>query len=149
MKYFIYIILIFIAFSSCKRVKEKAKNAINESGEIVGKTAGEFGKGISEGVEETFKIDLELSDQLVAKGLESGKISLANDSIGTDNILVVYLISNQDFEQTIHAKVFDQDGLEMGRSQIDVALQTGDAAYYEFVFAKRTNIDRSSKIMLE
>ena len=94
MKKLLLALAVIIIYTSCSDTKEKAKKTIKSGGEIVGKTVGEFGKGISEGVEETFKTSITVSGDLLQKGLELGKIILSSDEDATDNVLNVYIIFN-------------------------------------------------------
>ena len=149
MKTIIYLITVLVLMTSCNRAKDKAKDVIKGSGEIVGKSVSEFGKGITEGVEETFELKIETSEELKSNGIELGKIEFNSDSIGTDNLLSVYLIFNQPFNKSIQVKVFDHNNLEMGRSSITINADSGEANYYDFQFDKRTNIDTDSKIIME
>ena len=43
----------------------------------------------------------------------------------------------------------DKNGLETGRAKIDIAGKADEAAYFDFVFDKRTYIEVKSKIILE
>lgn len=149
MKYLFYLITIISILSSCDRTKDKAKDIIKGSGEIVGKTISEFGKGVTEGVEETFEVKITETEELKNKGIELGKINFENDSVGTDNVLNVYMIFNKNFNDTIRIKVYDNNNLEMGRSRQSINAKAGDASFYNFHFDKRTNIDSDSKITME
>jgi hypothetical protein len=133
---------------SCNRAKEKAKDVINNTGETVGKGVSEFADGLKEGVTKTFDCNLELSADLLAKGLNTGKFSIESDS-GTANRVVVYLIFEKDLNQTIKAKVFDTDHKEYGRTSVTVNNKAGEAKFVDFIFDKRTDIESRSKIVLE
>lgn len=101
------------------------------------------------GVEQAFNINIELSDHLKQKGIKLGKVILANDSLGTDNMLNVYIIFDKDFKEPITLKAFDNRGLEMGRSKQEITATKDEARFYDFHFDKRTNIDTDSKIVME
>lgn len=143
-----YIFFLALVLASCGGATDRAKDAIKDGGEIVGKTVGEFGKGVTEGLEETFQMNIDLSEQMLSNGIELGKITLENSG-GTDNVLVVYMMFKNDFEADVLAKIFDTAGLEMGRSSQNITAKAGEARYFEFNFDKRTNIDRDSKITME
>lgn len=139
----------FIAVS-CGKIKEKTKEGINKSGETIGKTATEFVSGVSEGVEKTLVSEISLSGNLKKEGIRTGKISVTNSPQGgTNNVLTVYLIFDKDFKSVIAAKVFDNDGLEIGRARLAIENTAGNAGYYDFVFDKRTHIETKSKVELE
>lgn len=133
---------------SCNRAKEKAKEAINKTGETVGKGVSEFADGVKEGVTKTFDCKVLLSNDLTSKGVSAGKFSIESDSTN-DNKLVVYLIFDKDFNQPIRAKVFDVDNKEYGRTSVAVTGKAGEARFIDFVFDRRTDIETRSKIVLE
>jgi hypothetical protein len=141
------VVLFTLLFYQCSSsgVKEK----INKVGDVTGQVVGEFATGVSKGVEKTLNASISLSDNLKKQGLNVGKITFGNDSIGVDNILTVYIIFAQDFKGRITAKAFEQDGLEIGRAKKDITGKKDDAGYFEFRFDKRTNIDNHSKIVIE
>jgi hypothetical protein len=143
-----YIFLIFvITLVSCDWVKQKTKETVNKSGEIVAKTGSEFANGISKGVEQTFTAEVNIDSKLLDKGISTGKIVIRGTDTTNDNIVSVYLIFNKPFNQKITAKVFTQDGLECGRVTQTVVGNKDDAKYVDFVFDKRTNIDLKGKIV--
>ena len=148
MRTFIFYLVLACVIISCGDAGEKAKDAIKDGGEIVGKTVGEFGKGVSEGLEETFQINISLSEELVDQGVELGKINVENSG-GTDNLLVVYMMFEEDFSAEVLTHVFDTEGLEMGRSSQEIEGKAGEARFFEFNFDKRTNIDSDSKITMK
>ncbi|PWU02707.1 MAG: hypothetical protein C5B52_04850 [Bacteroidetes bacterium] len=125
------------------------KKNLNSAGEKAGEAVGEVVHGVSSGVENAFRVEISLSDHLKTSGLELGKIQLSNDSSGTDNLLNVYVIFKKDFDGSVTCKVFDNNGLEMGRSTEKVQGKVGNAKFFDFHFDKRTNIDRDSKITME
>jgi hypothetical protein len=125
------------------------KENINKAGDVAGQTAGEFIEGASKGVQKAFDVKLELPEQLKAQGLEFGKASVTSDSLGTDNLLLLYVIFNKDFEGTLTAKVFDEQALEMGRTTIQVSGKKEEARFIEFHFDKRTNIDSKNKLTIQ
>ena len=144
----LFLLSITIFIFSCNRAKEKAKDAINKTGETVGKGVSEFADGLKEGVTKTFDCTLEVSKDLNAKGIGTGKFSIETDS-STANKAVVYLIFEKDFDQTIKAKVFDADNKEYGRTSLAVSAKAGEAKFVDFVFDQRTDIESRSKIVFE
>ena len=146
MKQIVITLIIAFMITSCNRTKDKAKEVIKGGGEIVGKTVGEFGKGVVEGVEETFQYKIAVSEELKNKGIALGKIEYG-DRIGEElNTLSVYVIFNQSFKDTVYLKVYDNNGLEMGRSNLLLEAPKGHAMFYEFKFDLRADIDYDSII---
>ena len=136
-------------FISCDNAKEKTKEALNKTGETVGQSASEFAKGVKTGVEKTFEYSVVLSDDLKAKGLETGKLLVSAGEAKSDNILSVYFIFLKDFKGTVSIKVYDEKGEEYGRTSIETEGKKGQAFYTDFIFDKRTDIESKSKFVIE
>ncbi len=135
---------------ACHTVEDKTKKVINKSGEVIGKGATEFAKGISEGVDKTLECKLTISPALQQKGLKTGKFSVETDSTGLHhNKLVVYMIFDKDLIQTLSFKVYDNKGLEAGRSYFMVSGKAGEAKYLDVLFDPRTDIETRSSITIE
>ena len=144
------ILSIAILLASCSDMKEKTKETLNEGGEIVGKTATEIVEGIKTGVDKTLECDVEVSQQLIDKGIKTGKFSIENDSTGgNNNVLIIYLIFEKDFKGSLTAKVLDKKGLEGGRSKLTITAKAGNAGFFDFKFDRRTYIEVKSKIVVE
>ena len=147
--YILFCSLIFIGLASCNWAKDKAKDTVNKTGEIVAKTGSEFVNGVRKGVEKTFSNEVRLSDVLKSKGIQTGKILVSNSDSAMDNVLTMYIIFGNDFSQMVVAKVYDEQGLEYGRAKQMVEGKKGDAKYFDFIFDKRTNIDSKGSIRFE
>lgn len=140
----------FFAFNSCDWMKETTKEVINKSGETVGKATTEFAEGVTEGIDRSLDCELKLSEKLIGKGLQTGKFSIKNDSLGhTNNVLSLYIIFNKGFEGELQAKVFDKKGLECGRKTMPVQAKANESRYIDFIFDSRTEIEVRSKITIE
>lgn len=149
MNLFNLLIFVVIVTSSCNWTKDKAKQGANKTGEVVAKTGSEFVDGVAKGIEKSFSNEIIMTDNLKASGLKTGKILIRSSDSTTDNILSPYLIFEKDFDQIIMVKVFDEQGLEYGRTTQTVSAKANEAKYFDFVFDKRTNIDGKGKISLE
>lgn len=142
----IVIFLITFLFScSSESVKEK----INKAGDIAGQATGEFVEGASKGIQKAFDVEVFLDEELKNAGIEIGKSSVENDSIGKDNLLIVYIVFTKKFKGTITAKVFDSNEKEMGRSKALLSGKVDETKFVEFHFDKRTDIDSKNKITIE
>ena len=73
---------------------------------------------------------------------------LGTDST-TDNIVSVYLIFDKHFSGILTAKAIHNNGLEFGRTSMDIVADSGQAKFVDFVFDKRTDIDRNDRVTLE
>ena len=149
LKYMILTLSALMLLGACGRIKEKAKETINKSGETVGKSATEFIGGVSEGIDKTLQCELSLSESLVDKGLKTGKFMIGSADGGRNNQLTIYLIFDKDFKTSVTAKAFDKNGLEVGRAKIEIEGKADEAGYFDFVFDKRSYIEAKSKIVLE
>ncbi|MEO8590634.1 MAG: hypothetical protein ABI432_14765 [Flavobacteriales bacterium] len=134
------------ALCSCNWAGEKTKSALNKGGELAGTAATEVIEGVTTGVEQTWKVDVRLSNELQAKGLAIGRTQLESDNSGRDNQLIVYLSAKNALTDTLTATAFDQDGLEMGRTQLPLRLKAGSADYHTIVFQSRTDLERKSRV---
>lgn len=140
--------MIIVAMISCDWAKDKAKSTLNKTGEIVGKTGSEIADGVSKGVEESFANSVILSDDLGQSGVKMGKVMITSTDSTSDNILAAYLIFDKPFLGKITAKVMDVNGQEFGRASVTIDAKADDAGFYDFVFDKRTNIDRGDRVYL-
>lgn len=129
--------------SGCSRCSPRKK--INEGGEVVGQTIGEFTEGVVSGVDDSFEIQASLSEELKTKGVTTGKIQTGTET----NILVVYFIFTKDFSDTLQFKAFDNKGLEIGRVRQGVSGKKDDASYVEVVFDPHTRLQVDSKVTVE
>jgi hypothetical protein len=80
--YFVIITGVLFVSLSCTRIKSTAKETLNKGGEVVGKSATEFVEGVSEGVERTLDCLIVVSEELINKGISTGKYFITNDSGG-------------------------------------------------------------------
>ncbi len=144
------LVILLLSISSCDKIKRKAKETIKQGGETVGKTASEFYQGVADGVEDNLKSEIILSENLKEKGLELGNFEIENQSIlENDNKLILYIIFNKDFEDTVFVKAINKKGLEIGRTKLAIQSKAKNAKHYDFTFDKRTNIEAKSRIIIE
>ena len=150
MKLIFSILAFSLVLFACDSVKQKTKEAINDGGEVAGKTATEFIEGVTEGVDRSLDCSLSLSHTLQDKGLKTGKFTINNDTLGGENnLLTVYLIFDKDFKENVLVKAFDKKDFEMGRSKLLIEGKAGEAKFFDFHFDKRTNIEVKSKLNFE
>jgi hypothetical protein len=147
MKKIIALSFLALLISSCST--DSIKQKINKAGDVVGQTTGEFIEGAADGVQKAFDVKISLPKGLKEKGVEFGKSTISNDSIGTDNLLEVYIIFNKDYQGKLTAKVYDDNSLEMGRATVQLNGKMDETKYVAFHFDKRVNIDSKNKITVE
>jgi hypothetical protein len=133
----------------CQRAKQGAKDALNKGGEITGAAASEVLEGVTTGVEETWKVDVQLSATRVQQGLGLGKTTVESHSLGNNNLLIVYLTTTQAVKDTLRVRALDQEGLEMGRATLVMDAAAGSGAFYEVHFPERTDLERKSTVVVE
>jgi hypothetical protein len=145
-------IVIFIAiltmFSSCDWAKQKAKNTVHKTGEVVAEAGSEFADGVKKGVSNSFSNMAIVTDSLSLKGVRLGKIAVNGTDSTSDNVFSAYIIFEKGFDGKITAKALDKEGIEFGRAFCMIKVTPGDAGYFDFRFDSRTNIDREDKIIL-
>ena len=142
-------LLLTVTLLSCNWAKTKAKDTVNEAGQVAGKAGSEFVNGVAKGIEKTFQNEVVLSDDLKMKGVKTGKIIIHGSDSTVDNILSVYFIFDKDFNQGITIKVISNEGQEYGRLTQVVTGRQGEAKYLDFIFDKRTNIDGRGKLQIQ
>ena len=139
-------LLAALLLGACDRAGEAAKNTINKSGEVAGQAASEFLKGAKEGVEETLALPVVLDASVHDRGLSIGKTeATGGDSFHTLN---VYLIFDRDLSDSLMAKAYDADGLEMGRVRFAVNGKAGDAAWHTITFPEQTDLEAKGKVVI-
>ena len=138
-----------LILGSCDWTRNKAKDSLHKGGEIVGKAGSEVVDGVAKGVEESFANLVETSTGITSNGIRLGQVKVYGTDSTTDNIVSVYLIFDKRFAGRMTAKAIDNNGLEFGRASMDIAADSGQAKFVDFVFDKRTNIDRNDRVKLE
>lgn len=138
----------FAVLGACIRAAEGAKEALNKGGEIAGKAAGEVLEGVKTGVEDTWSVRVRLSPELTQRGLGLGTTRVESDSLGNDNLLVVYLTSEQALTDTLRVLAFDKDSLEMGRAALPLHVEAGSGTFHEVRFPARTDLERKCTVYI-
>lgn len=141
--------IFIVHISACNWAKDKAKETIHKGGEMAGKAGAEIADGVRKGVEKSFANLVEATPELAGKGIELGRIIVTGTDSTSDNIVSVYMIFHNDFKSKVIARAVDENKNEFGRTSVDVIAAANEARYIEFVFDRRTNLDRNDKIILE
>ena len=114
----------------------------------MGSTARSFGDGVGEGIDKSGNSMLKISESLNNRGLKLGHHTVSDEN-GNDNKLSLYFIFEKDFEGSVMVKVLNKQGVEVGRVKQQIKGKKDDAAYFDFVFDSRTNIDPKYNIIIE
>lgn len=151
MKYLMYFLLLVLLLStSCNRVKKGAKETINKSGELVGKTATEFAEGVTEGVDRALDCQTVLSQTLQEQGVRTGTFKIDdNPEGGHDNMLTLYTIFDEPFIGDVQVTVFTKKGLEAGRVHQSIEATKGETRYLSFGFDPKMQIETKSRFEIE
>jgi predicted type IV restriction endonuclease len=136
---------LFLFSCSSSTIKEN----LNKAGDEAGQAIGELATGISNGVKKAIEPKIEVSESLKTQGISFGKMTIGSDSVGKDNVLIAYVIFENNFNGQITAKLFDDKNLEMGRVKQDLKGKKDKTTYVEFHFDKRVEINNESKLTLE
>lgn len=140
-------LLILLTILSCNKIKEKSRETINKSGEIIGESSSEFIDGVSNGIEKkfhcTFKFDSSFNQ------LSTGKYNLAKSGTSNNNILILYIIFNNDLQKEVKVRAIDQEGLEYGRTKILFSGKKGEAKYYDIEFDKRVDLESQTRFIFQ
>lgn len=144
-----FCLIIFMASCSGPEVKEKAREAINKTGETVGKGASEFFDGVADGVSERFNCHVQIDSSLVKKGLEMGKIRVTGSDSGSAHILSIYFVFNENMDQPVSIKLLDEEKKEYGRIKGMISGKKGEARFVDFVFDPKTAIETNSLFQIQ
>ena len=125
---------------------EKGEAALEKSGEALKNTANKAADQFNDLVDRNLNATMEVSEELKAKGLSTGKFYIEEGANKKDNKLVVYFIAEKDFSGDVKFKVVNKDGQELGRTTVKLNKKAGDAGYEDVVFDERTDIESKSTI---
>ena len=148
MRKFVLAAALLAAMVSCKD-EEKTEEFEEKAGSAIDSTVESIKHGVEDAKEElnsSLTPDIILNESLKEKGISIGKYTIENDKKGTDNKLVIYIITEKDFNGTLTFKVLDKKGVESGRQALKLTAKAGEAGYKEVIFDERTNIQNSYTI---
>lgn len=144
MRKLVVLALVIVTLGACERAGHAAKETINKGGEVAGQAASEFIKGAKEGVEKTMALTVELDTALSRRGVSLGKTEMSDDY----SALQVYIILDRDLSDTLVAKAYDADGLEMGRARFGVSGKAGDAGWHTITFPEQTDLEAKGRVVI-
>lgn len=137
-----------VLLSACNWAGEKTRDVLNKGGELAGSAATEVIEGVATGVEDTWNVDVRVSEELKAQGLTLGKTSLESDSAGRTNTLILYLSSERAITDTLTAVSYDQAGAEMGRTTVPLVIVAGSGDFHLLRFQAYTDLERKGRVDL-
>ena len=115
---------------SCGKQGDKLAD---KAGDAVGQHLTEFTKGIGKGIDKGMMVDVAVKPEVFALGLTN---TFAK-SLGLDEYkkgFTVYFVASQSVSNTLVARAFNADGLEIGLARKQVVMQKDDANYVTFEF---------------
>jgi hypothetical protein len=122
--------LLVFALCSCGDSRD---DAAKDAGSAIGETLTNFSTGVGKGIDKGMEVDVKLSAEIGDKGITS---TISKD-LGLDNAgkgISIYLISTREFKSKLIAKALNSEGMEVGRSVVEVELGVDDAKYFKFIF---------------
>lgn len=138
--------LALAVFSGCgKHDESSAKRA----GGKVGETLTEFASGVGKGIDKQLLVNVELSENLTNQGITK----TVSKAIGLDQPdkkgITVYFIAQTPFNGTLIAKAMNKEGMETGRSVVDVEFSADDAKYVTFYFDPQMDAQLVDKYVVD
>ena len=127
------ILLLVISVSLFTGCGKEGDKLADKAGQTVGQHLTEFTKGVGKGIDQEMLVDVTIKPEVYALGLTN---TFAK-SLGLDEHkkgFSVYFVASQNVSNTLIARAFNAEGLEIGRSKKDVVMQKDDAAYVVFIF---------------
>jgi hypothetical protein len=127
---------------------EKGDQSVHQAGQRVGETLTDFTKGVGSGVDNRLDVPVELGEEVVKLGLRT----TVAKSDGLENAgkksLTVYFISSEAVNTWLQAKALNKEGVEVGRSTVEVDLAADDAKYVTFEFDPEMDAQRVTKYLV-
>jgi hypothetical protein len=127
------------------------ESAAKRAGNAVGETVTDFASGIGKGVDKKMTVNVELSKPLSDRGLSKtvAKLAETEKHAHVSKGVSVYLIASKPFKSKLVAKALDGDGLEIGRSTVDVDFAADDAKYVNFTFDPQMDRQLVAKYVID
>ncbi|HXU27113.1 MAG TPA: hypothetical protein VN698_07765 [Bacteroidia bacterium] len=82
-------------------------------------------------------------------GIDFDKATITNDSIGADNLLAVSIFFYNDYQDTLIAKVYDNNHNEKARISVPVNAKQDESQLIKFHFNRRVNIIPMDNLVIE
>lgn len=141
--------LLSMILVSCGRVKNKAKEAISESGEMLGKGAAEFFESVADGASEILEVKTEIDSLLIKEGVNVKYISIERGAKCNKNEMALYCVFEADFKGEVACKAFSEAGREIGRLTVNIEGEKGEGKYIECVFDEHTHIEAQGMVKID
>lgn len=144
----VFVASLLVCCGKRKEAEKKDESLVKQAGAKVGETLTEFAAGVGAGVDTKMTAPVELSPDILEKGLSRTVAkSLALDSI--EKGFSVYLIAKRPVTGTLVAKAFNKSGEEIGRSKVKIAFESEDAKYVSFTFDRQMDSSLVAKYLID
>jgi hypothetical protein len=138
-------LVVAIALVGCGKDGE---NKSKDAGKTVGESITNFTAGVGEGIDKSLQTDVELTQAVADRGLTK-TVAKSKALDGGGKGFSVYLVSKTAFTGKLMAKALNKEGLEIGRSTVDVEFGADDAKYVGFSFPRETDTALATKYVVD
>jgi hypothetical protein len=144
-------IIVIMMFSSCG---SDGKSISQKAGEVIGESATDFGKGVSEKVDVSTAVNVELNKTVTDLDVsmtvaKTNFFDKSPEKTPHSKTILLYLLSkNEISERTFKMIACDASGAEIGRSKLKISFVKDDAKYVEFTFDDRVDFALAKKYVL-
>lgn len=114
----------------------KGESIAKKAGATVGETVTDFASGVGKGIDIKMTVPVELSEDLAKYGLSKTVSKETTLEPGREKGIAIYFISKTLLKGVLIMKALNKEGLEIGRSTVDIDFAADDAKYVTFKFDK-------------
>lgn len=146
------LVFTLILAAGCGRMKDKATQATNKAGQLVGEGAGSFFTGVGAGIDKTVTAyDIRLSEELRRAGVTTTVAKREGDPQSTSGQqkLSIYIQNRDALSGTLRILLFNEDAQEIGRGATDIAFQADDARYVTFPLEKEVPVSMAKYLEMD
>ncbi|MBO2007788.1 hypothetical protein [Hymenobacter negativus] len=131
-------------------MKHKAKETLRETSETVGQSATVVADGLATGAQRA-AAQTSLSAALQARGLRLGKSFVASDDSARAGRpqLLLYVIFERAFQDTVRVRLLDNQGTEYGRSRLLLQGKADDARPFPVRFEPHLHFELGTQVVVE
>ena len=147
-KQLIPLLAVLLAIPGCGKKNEDESGA-KRAGNKVGETITDFASGIGKGIDKQMVVNVELSDGLKQRGITKNTAKALGMDHPNAKGITVYFGSKDPFKGKLSAKAFNKEGVEIGRSMVDVEFTADDAKYVTFTFDNEMDTQLVDKYLVD
>lgn len=125
------------------------ESVAKKAGSKVGETLTDFAVGVGKGIDKQMVVNVELSEELTKQGITK----TVSKSIGIDHPnekgITVYFMAKTPFKAKLIAKATNKEGMQIGRSAVDVEFSADDAKYVTFQFDREMDTQLVDRYLVD